>query len=174
MFFGPKSQELQIAYLDRPATAYCFSPQESEALRREALHKARKAPMGHGSKQKSSPRSGQRQPATSYTTGSCHRAIHRSCKKHGIEKWPPNQIRHTTGTEIRSKYGLEAAQTVLGHSNAAVTEIYAERDLALAAKIARELGYRDYQATGLTLAQKLDCTPIYSISLATMGYLTSN
>ena len=29
--------------------------------------------------------------------------------------WFPNQIRHTVGTEVRAKYGLEAAQVLLGH-----------------------------------------------------------
>jgi hypothetical protein len=35
---------------------------------------------------------------------------------------------------------LEAAQVVLGHPKADVTQVYAERDLALAEKVAREVG----------------------------------
>jgi site-specific recombinase XerC len=35
---------------------------------------------------------------------------------------------------------LEAAQVVLGHSQAAVTQIYAERDQQLAAKVVQQLG----------------------------------
>jgi hypothetical protein len=35
---------------------------------------------------------------------------------------------------------LEAAQATLGHSRADVTQVYAERDLALAAKVAGEIG----------------------------------
>jgi site-specific recombinase XerC len=54
--------------------------------------------------------------------------------------WFPNQLRHTAGTEIRKRYGLEAAQTVLGHSKADVTQVYAERDYALAARVAKEVG----------------------------------
>ena len=41
---------------------------------------------------------------------------------------------------IRSRFGLEAAQVVLGHSKADVTQIYAERDLGLADRVAGELG----------------------------------
>jgi site-specific recombinase XerD len=55
-------------------------------------------------------------------------------------RWAPNQLRHAAGTAIRSKYGLEAAQVVLGHSKASTTEIYAERDLRLAVQVAREVG----------------------------------
>ncbi len=39
-----------------------------------------------------------------------------------------------------SPVGLEAAQVILGHSNASTTEIYAERNLKAAVKIAGEVG----------------------------------
>lgn len=55
-------------------------------------------------------------------------------------RWSPNQLRHTAATKIRDEYGLEAAQVVLGHSSADTTQIYAERDLTLAAKVAQDLG----------------------------------
>jgi integrase len=55
-------------------------------------------------------------------------------------RWSPNQLRHTAATEIRRLYGLEAASTVLGHAKADVTQIYAERDYDLAAKVARQIG----------------------------------
>ncbi len=140
VFFGPKSQELLKSYLNREATAFCFSPREGEQLRREESHRQRKTPHHHGNRPKPHKQNGRRRPAESYTTDSYRRSIHRVCLKFGIKKWSPNQIRHTAGTEVRKKYGLEAAQTVLGHASAAVTQIYAERDMALAASIARELG----------------------------------
>lgn len=55
-------------------------------------------------------------------------------------RWSPNQLRHTAATEIRRQFGLEAAQVTLGHSNANVTQIYAERDLSKAAEIMRAVG----------------------------------
>jgi hypothetical protein len=55
-------------------------------------------------------------------------------------RWSPNQLRHSAATEIRRLYGLEAAATVLGHAKADVTQIYAERDYTLAARVAREVG----------------------------------
>lgn len=54
--------------------------------------------------------------------------------------WSPNQIRHTTATAIRKGFGLEAAQTVLGHSSADITQIYAERDYQMAAAIMKQVG----------------------------------
>ena len=60
--------------------------------------------------------------------------------KLGVTKWSPNQLRHSAGTTIRRQYGLEAAQVVLGHSRADVTQIYAQRDLEKAAQIIREVG----------------------------------
>lgn len=58
-------------------------------------------------------------------------------KGHG---WHPNQLRHGYATRIRKAHGLEAAQVVLGHSKADVTQIYAERNLDLAVKVAAAVG----------------------------------
>lgn len=55
-------------------------------------------------------------------------------------RWSPNRLRHSAATEIRKRYGLEAAATVLGHAKADVTQIYAERDYTLAANVARQIG----------------------------------
>ena len=55
-----------------------------------------------------------------------------------IPHWHPNQLRHSRATELRNKYGLEAAQVVLGHARADVTQIYAEKNLAIAVRIALE------------------------------------
>jgi integrase len=74
------------------------------------------------------------------TRAALRRSIHRGCKRAGIPNWHPNQIRHTVGTEVRAKYGLEAAQCLLGHSRADVTQTYAERDMKQAADVARKIG----------------------------------
>ena len=63
-----------------------------------------------------------------YDTASYRRAIKYAIQKAGLPSWAPNQLRHLYATEIRRKYGLEAAQIMLGHSRADVTQIYAERD----------------------------------------------
>jgi integrase len=57
-----------------------------------------------------------------------------------VPRWCPLQLRHLHGTEVRRAFGLEAAQVALGHSEACVTQVYAERNLALAEKVALEVG----------------------------------
>ena len=54
--------------------------------------------------------------------------------------WFPYQLRHSVATLVRKQQGLEAAQVLLGHARANVTETYAKRDEALAAKVVAELG----------------------------------
>ena len=55
-------------------------------------------------------------------------------------RWSPNQLRHTAATSIRKRFGIEAAQVILGHAAADVTQVYAERDADKAREIAREIG----------------------------------
>jgi len=66
---------------------------------------------------------------------SCGRARRR-------ESLPGRRISSDTRrpTAIRSKYGLEAAKSVLGHAKADTTLIYAERDLARAHEVMLEIG----------------------------------
>lgn len=59
---------------------------------------------------------------------------------HREHAWAPNQLRHTRATNVRARYGLEASQVILGYASADVTQIYAERDEALARKVAKERG----------------------------------
>ncbi len=54
--------------------------------------------------------------------------------------WHPNRLRHTRATDLRRAFGIEAAQTVLGHANLPTTEIYAEADFQTARKIMAEVG----------------------------------
>lgn len=140
IFLGPKAQTILEKYLRREADAFCFSPRESEELRRAEASKRRKTPLKYGNRRRSAHPDAKRRPSDRYTTDSYRRAIQRACEKAGIEKWSPNQIRHSTGTEVRRTHGLEAAQTVLGHASADVTQIYAERDMGLAASVALEFG----------------------------------
>jgi integrase len=69
-----------------------------------------------------------------------NQSLDAACKKAGIPKWSPNQLRHTGGTEVRNKFGLEYAQAVLGHSSAKITEIYAKSSFDKAAMVAKEIG----------------------------------
>lgn len=43
-------------------------------------------------------------------------------------RWHPHQLRHNAATELRKKFGIEAARIILGHRPATVAEVCAEKD----------------------------------------------
>jgi integrase len=133
IFVGPAAQAALMAWLNRGPNEFCFNPRESAQYERERSGEAK------SQKQKAKqPRISRR--GTRYTTDSYRRAIERACRKADCASWSPNQLRHTRGTELRSRFGLEAAQTVLGHDKADITQIYAERDFELAERVMLEVG----------------------------------
>ncbi len=138
---GPKAQLVLQPYLLREAETYCFSPAESEKARLDDQHGRRKTPLSCGNRPGSNRRRRpKRKAGDRYTRDSYRRAIHRACDTGNVDKWSPNRLRHSAATEIRKRYGLEAAQVTLGHATADVSQIYAERDLSLAMEIMRKIG----------------------------------
>ena len=61
-------------------------------------------------------------------------------KRQRVQPFSGMRIRHAAATRIRKAYDLEAAQVVLGHAKADVTQIYAERDLAKARDVMAAIG----------------------------------
>ena len=57
-----------------------------------------------------------------------------------LPHWHANQLRHSKATEIRQQFGLEAAQVILGHAKADITQVYAERDTRLAVEVSMKIG----------------------------------
>ena len=139
IFVGPRAQAVLLPYLSRDADAYCFSPAESERVRKAGLREKRKTKV-QPSQIDRSRRNPKRRPGTRYRTRVYGHAIRQACEAANVDPWSPNRLRHTAATELRSRFGLEATRTVLGHSSPATTLIYAERDLELAAKAMREVG----------------------------------
>ena len=162
---GPRAMEVIEAFAGADPDAYLFDPRAAVAehhAERSSLRKSRPTPS-ETARRRPEPGSGH---ATCYSRASYLNAIVRACdrafphptirKARGkplgdVEKaellawrkahrWHPNQLRHAAATAVRAKYGLEAAQVVLGHSRADVTQVYAERDLAKAADVMREIG----------------------------------
>ncbi len=141
IFIGVKGQAILLPYLLRPADAYCFSPREAENKRRAAQHEARKTPLSCGNKPGSNVKANPRRtPGEKYDPNTYGRAIRRAALAAEVDAWAPHQLRHTFATEVRKQFGLEAVQVCLGHSKADVTQVYAERDFAKAAHVARQIG----------------------------------
>ena len=56
-------------------------------------------------------------------------------------RWHPNQLRHGCATYFRQEFGIEVAQTILGHRmGSKVTEVYAESNVKKALDAIREVG----------------------------------
>jgi integrase len=140
IFLGPKAQQLIAPFLTDDADRYLFSPSDAEADRNAMRRQNRQSPM--------TPSQAARQPSPDrqYPPGECYRrtsyarAILRACHLAGIPTWSPNQLRHTAATAIRQKFGLEAARTVLGHTEADTTLFYAECDYDTARKVIAAVG----------------------------------
>ncbi len=86
------------------------------------------------------PAKGKWLPGERYSSSTYCDAIARACVKAGVPGWHPHQLRHNSGTRLRREFGIETARTVLGHTSAAMTELYAEADAAKAREAAAKLG----------------------------------
>lgn len=160
VFIGPQAQDILRPYLLRDKESLCFQPADSERKRLAVAHEARKTPLSNGNRpgtnRKCSPKW---KPGGRYDKNAYCRAIRRAVDRANrdrlakaaearidaddVEKlpsWHVNQLRHTAATLLRARYGLDAARTVLGHSDPKITLTYAEADLAKAAQCMREVG----------------------------------
>ncbi len=143
---GPRAQAVLTPYLiekENEPDAFVFSP--IDAARDQAIERrrARKTPIYPSTLQRDAERKerGRKRPLSDhYDEAAYARAITRAAKAAGVAHWTPNQLRHLYATEIRALLGLEAAQLMLGHKRADVTQIYAERDFNKAVEIARSQG----------------------------------
>ncbi|MCA9233380.1 MAG: site-specific integrase [Planctomycetales bacterium] len=129
VYIGPRGQSILMPYLLRADDEHCFQPKRHIAVPR--LQKR-------------------------YRRDSYRQAIERACDRafpapDGVigeklkqwrreHRWTPNRLRHSFATEARAAFGLEAAQVLLGHASASITEIYAERDATKGIEVARAIG----------------------------------
>ena len=157
VFIGPEAQRAIRPHLTADLAAPIFSPATAEAERLATRHAARKTPAKEGnrpgSNRVSNPR---RAPGDRYAVAAYRRAIEYACDRAfpapaGLNvaelkswrrrhRWHPHQLRHTAATELNRRYGVQVAQTVLGHRTLAATAIYAEPNLDAARAAMAEAG----------------------------------
>ncbi len=153
---GPCGQEFLQPFLDRSDEAYLFSPCEAFEWRlshRTICYKTeRKTPVypsemraRQAAKATRRRRSAKRRMRPCYDSRSYWRALDYAFRRAATEgmdvvRWHPNQLRHSRATLLRKKYGVEGSRVSLGHAKVETTEIYAEKDVALAIQIALETG----------------------------------
>jgi len=142
IWFGEKAQRILTPYLmsmeDDPE-GYLFSPQETVLFAKIDKRRKRKSKV-QPSQIDRSKKKPKRKPGVKYDVHAYRRAIQRAAEKAGVPQWFPNQLRHTRLTEIRKKYGLEAAQVIGGHAKADITQVYAERDKSKGISVMLEIG----------------------------------
>lgn len=160
VLIGPRAQEIVRRYIRKELDKPLFSPaatvEDLLAAKREArTTKRSKAQDRRDEKRRDQAKFRRRPPRDRYSPESYARAIARAvrvafrpegmtdaefvewkCPYH----WHPHQLRHSRATELRKKFGIEAARVALGHSDPDVTLIYAERDRGVGMKIAAEVG----------------------------------
>jgi integrase len=140
---GPKAQEILGPWLRENADEYVFQPREARQSQNAERRKTRETPLWpshvkhQAKKKKATPK---RAPKDRYDRHSYARAIARACQKANVPHWHPHQLKHSCGTVVRKKYGLEAARAYMGHNKVSTAEIYAEKDMEMVEKIALEMG----------------------------------
>jgi integrase len=126
ILMGAQAQAVLAPFLRQcgSPTDYVFSPKRVVARINQA-----KRGSGRHIKRNYTPRPVPVGRATDhYTDESYRRAVIRACDAAGIERWTPNQLRHTRATEVANRFGVDAASQMLRHKNLETTLIYAERD----------------------------------------------
>lgn len=127
VLIGPRARALLEEVWGDERTGHLFSPAQSVAEWIQAKRAARKTPF-YPCRDESYSRAkpgAMRRPGEKWTTSSYNDAIERACFRADVEKWSPNQLRHSFATEVRRRFGLEACRAMLGHSmGAAVTDRY--------------------------------------------------
>ncbi|HNR30967.1 MAG TPA: tyrosine-type recombinase/integrase [Candidatus Hydrogenedentes bacterium] len=132
LHFGPRAQGILRPFMLRPEAAGLFSPREAEQERRSQCPTHRHQPV--------LPAKTDRTLGDCYTAASYRRAVSVGCRKAGVPMWHPHQLRHNAASTARARFGLDAAQALLGHAGAAVTELYAQIDEEKVKSIVAQIG----------------------------------
>ncbi len=143
--FGPRCQQIIEPRLRVTLPeAFLFTPKHAQEERWAAMREARQTPVQPSQVDRST---GERKWAPRFyadTYGQAvQHAIRRAVKAEFIPEgthWHPHQLRHTHATEVRKRFGLDAARARLGQKSLEIASEYAELDAGIAAKIAREIG----------------------------------
>jgi len=163
---GPRAIEVLKAWLRDDPEAFLFQPREAIRIYRKEARQARVSPLTPSQRARKAKREPKKQPGDRYEVRAVHKSITMACRRafphptlaqvkardlttedlaelkawRKAHRWHPHQLRHALATTIRARFGLEASQVVLGHSRADTTQIYAEKNLARAGEVMREIG----------------------------------
>ncbi len=156
IYFGPKAQGVLRPFVSNDPDRYLFRPSDAMEWQHARRRGERKTPLTPSQRERGRKASPQRTAGERYTTHAYAHAIAYACDRahpvpDGLDRakerawrrqhrWSPNQLRHSAATELRRRFGLDAARVVLGHSSPTVTEIYAEIDQSHAVEVMAAIG----------------------------------
>jgi integrase len=138
VFIGPRAIEVLRPFLGLDISSHVCSPRQAADEHQSGRATRRKTRVQ--ASRMSRTRTRNRRVGDHYTVGTYRQAIHRACDRADVPRWHPHALRHTAGTAIRGRYGLEGAQAVLGHAELRTTQIYGKKSLDAARAIMREIG----------------------------------
>ncbi|MBC8373251.1 MAG: site-specific integrase [Planctomycetes bacterium] len=140
----PLTSEVQAVLKSRiksfRSKEYIFSPSEAIQELRDKRLADRKTPAGYGNR-----RGTNRQehpmikPGEQYKSQTLNVALKRACKRAGVDRFTPYDLRRSAATRIRSQLGKEAAKLILGHVSTDTTEIYLLDEVKESMKVAKQL-----------------------------------
>ncbi len=139
IYLGPQAQAILKPWLRTELTAFLSSPREAMEERKARMRQRRKTPVQPSQRCRAKPKP-KKTPGERYDTDSYRRAIAYGCKRAGVPKWHPHQLRHNAATRLRKEFGLDVARVILGHSSPVVTEVYAEVDRDKAISVMERVG----------------------------------
>ena len=170
VFIGPRGQEVIREFLKADLNAFLFSPADAREEFDAKRKANRKTPITPSQRARQRIKRPIRTPGIRYTVCSYGQAVRNGCElAFGLpdelrkipdslsdaEKedrrrrasewrkehcWHPHRLRHSAATMLRREFGIEAARTVLGHTSAAITEVYAEIDQDKARAVMAKIG----------------------------------
>jgi len=125
---------------NRKPLEFIFSPAEALQEAQDQRAANRKTPMSCGNR----PGTNRKQhpmikPGKMYLSSSLCNTVKRACKRAGVERFAPYDLRRSAATRIRSKLSKEAAKLLLGHVSTDTTEIYLLEEVQEAMKVAKQL-----------------------------------
>jgi integrase len=143
VYIGPQAQEVLRPWLNLDLDAYLFNPADNVAQINADRRESRKTPLypSHAARYEREKKGrGRRSDRGCYSVTSYRKAIERACEKAGVPTFKPNQLRHSLATRLRREFGLEATAAVLGHTDVTTSQVYAEKDVALAKTVMGKIG----------------------------------
>lgn len=144
---GKNAQKLLAPHLDgRRGDEYVFTPSRAMESLWKTKRVNRKTRVQPSQEKRAAERAGKyAKYSPKLAPDAVRKAVARACTKAIeagtlVQPWTPYELRHTAITEVRTKFGAEAAQHFAGHANLNTQRFYDHSALITATAVAKEIG----------------------------------